>query len=227
MRKTLVDKCGFPADKVLSIPTGVDPDFFNVPGNKEAGRKYGLDIKSPVITNVGILRSVKGHEVTLKAVKTVVGSIPDARFLIVGDGPRKAELEKMVHEMGIAEYITFTGFVRDITEIYSFTDVAVLSSWSEGLPQSLLQAMAAGVPVAATNVGGIPEVVVNDKTGMLVEPGDHEALGKAIVRILKNPDCSRRLAKEAQESVRQHHSMNHMIDETEKLYMDLMQKRNG
>ncbi len=227
MQRTLVKECGFPENKVVSIPTGVGPEFFRVQKNKKAALKYGLDTSAPVITNVGILRSVKGHEVTLKSVKKVVESVPDARFLIVGDGPRRKELENMANEMGILEHVTFTGFVRDIPEIYSFSDVAVLSSWSEGLPQSLLQAMAAGVPVVASKVGGVPEIVVHEKTGVLIEPGDNEALGKAIIQILNSPDHSIKFTENAKENVMKKHSVSHMIEQLEDLYKDLLERRNG
>ncbi len=153
MRNNLITRCGFPESKVVSIPTGVSSDFFHIKKNHEKKLKYGLDTNSIVITNVGILRSVKGHEVTFKSVKMVVESVPHAKFLIVGDGPRKEALVNLVHDLGISGHVIFTGFVENIPEIYSFSDVAVLSSWSEGLPQSLLQAMAAGVPVVATRWG--------------------------------------------------------------------------
>ncbi len=227
MRNNLVTGCGFPANRVVSIPTGVNPDFFNVKKNNEARARYGLDINGTVITYVGILRSVKGHEVTFNAVKTVVDSFPDAKFLIVGDGPREEALEKVVNDLGISGHVVFTGFVQDIPEIYSISDLAVLSSWSEGLPQSLLQAMAAGVPVVATRVGGVPEVVIHEKTGLLVEPGDHEALAKGIIRLLENRDFSLQLAERAKDNVKNKHSVTHMIEKTESLYKNLLKQKGA
>jgi glycosyltransferase involved in cell wall biosynthesis len=225
MRNNLVTKCGFPESRVVSIPTGVSPDFFNVKKNMESRSKYGLDINSTVIVNVGILRSVKGHEVTFNAVKMVVESVPAAKFLIVGDGPRKEALEKAVRDLGISEYVIFTGYVEDIPEVYSISDVAVLSSWSEGLPQSLLQAMAAGVPVVATKVGGVPEVVINEKTGLLIEPGDHKALAKCIIKILNNRDFSLKIAESAKDHIMKEHSVTHMIDKIETLYKNLLNQK--
>ncbi|MBI4683238.1 MAG: glycosyltransferase family 4 protein, partial [Nitrospirae bacterium] len=108
---------------------------------------------------------------------------------------------------------------------YSISDLAVLSSWSEGLPQSLLQAMAAGVPVIATRVGGVPEVVIHEKTGLLVEPGDHEALAKGIIRILDNRDFSLRLVESAKDNVKNKHSVTHMIEKTESLYENLLKQK--
>jgi glycosyltransferase involved in cell wall biosynthesis len=169
---------------------------------------------------------VKGHEVTFRSVKTVVETIPNARFLIVGDGPRQSELERMVRDLGISEYVIFAGFVDNIPEIYSFSDAAVLSSWSEGLPQSLLQAMASGVPVIATRVGGVPEIVINEETGILVDAGDHEALAEGIVRILRDSTEAVRFTENAKKLVSEEHSLTHMIDRIEELYKELINSKN-
>lgn len=225
MRQNLIGTCGFPENKVVSIPTGTDMTVFNVPRNRKAKVKYGIDIDVPVITNVGILRSVKGHEVTLGAVKKVISTFADARFLIVGDGPREAELETIAKDLGISEYVIFTGYVDNIPEIYSFSDVAVLSSWSEGLPQSLLQAMASGVPVVATRVGGVSEVVIHEKTGILVDAGDHEALAEAVIKILNNSKITSQLVDNARAIVQKEHSLDRMIDKIEGLYTALLKQK--
>jgi glycosyltransferase involved in cell wall biosynthesis len=222
MRSTLIERCGFPSDNVVSIPTGVGMEFFDVKKNREAKLKYGLDINSIVVTNVGILRSVKGHEVTLSSVRKVIEAVPHAKFLIAGDGPARKRLKKMTEDLGIARHVVFTGFSENIPEIYSFTDVAILSSWSEGLPQSILQAMAAGIPVVATNVGGVPEVVFHEKTGILIGPGDHEGLAKGIIRILNKPDEALKFAANAKELVLKEHSIKLMVDKIESLYKKLL-----
>ena len=225
MRMNLIRNCGFPEDRVISIPTGVDRKFFEIKRNKDVAVKYGLSKNSPVITNVGILRSVKGHEVTFKAVKPVIKTVPEAKFLIVGDGPARERLENLVDELGIREYVIFTGFVKSIPEIYSFSDIAVLSSWSEGLPQSLIQAMAAGVPVVATTVGGVPEVVIHEETGILVEAGDSEGLAEGIIRLLKNPELCKRLTEKAKQYVMDKYTMEHMIEKIEALYLELLKRK--
>ncbi len=227
MRNNLITRCGFPRGRVVSIPTGISIERFSTGRNRKAGLKYGIDAGCPVITNVGILRSVKGHEVTLKAVKTVVESVPHARFLIVGDGPRREALESLAAGLGISGHVIFTGFVEDIPGIYSFSDVAVLSSWSEGLPQSVLQAMAAGVPVIATRVGGVPEVVIHGKTGMLVEPGDHKALAQGIIKLLGDHRLSMQLAENARDTIVREHSLAHMIDRIESLYERLLRQKQA
>ncbi|UCD34336.1 MAG: glycosyltransferase family 4 protein [Nitrospiraceae bacterium] len=225
MRQNLVESCGFPAHKVVSIATGVAPEFFEVRRSREARAKYGLDRGAPVIANVGILRSVKGHEVTLRSVQRVVDAVPGVRYLIAGDGPRQKALEDLARELGIVEHVLFTGFVEDVREVYALSDVVVLSSWSEGLPQSVLQAMAAGVPVVATRVGGVPEVVVHGDTGLLVEPGDHEGLAQGIITLLRQPEAGKRLAGRARELVMKEHSAEHMLDQIEQLYERLLKNK--
>jgi len=222
MRNTLVGQCGFPGNRVVSIPTGVSMEFFDVARNTGAKKEFGLDPFALVITNVGILRRVKGHETTFRAVPDIVREFPQARFLIVGDGPRRAELGRMVDELGIREYVRFTGFIEDIGKIYSFTDVAVLSSWSEGLPQSVLQALACAVPVVATRVGGVPEVVLHEKSGFLAEPGDHAGLAQEIIRVLREPEKARQTALAGRELVRNGHSVKHMLDQLENLYAGML-----
>ncbi len=227
MRHTLVDTCGFPADRVVSIPTGVDERFFDVQRNPGERARYGLDDQVPVVVNVGILRRVKGHEVTLKAAKAVLQSIPDARFLIVGDGPLLQSLEKMTEDLGIDEAVIFTGFVDDVAGIYASADVAVLSSWSEGLPQSMLQAMAAGVPVVATRVGGVPEVIADGRNGILVGAGEDKAMAEGIVKLLREKNFAHGLALKARETVREKHAMGQTILKTERLYQDFLRRKKS
>lgn len=218
MRNTLVDQCGFAAERVVSIPTGVPMEFFDVARDAGGKKAFGLDPETPVISNVGILRRVKGHETTFRAVPAVVREFPHVRFLIVGDGPRRQELERMAEDMDIKKYMVFTGFRDDIRAVYACTDVAILSSWSEGLPQSVLQALACGVPVIATRVGGVPEVVIQGKTGVLVEAGDHEGLAREIVTALREPAKARQVALAGKEFVRNSHSVEHMLDQLEGIY---------
>ena len=222
MQRTLVEQCSFPAEKVISIPTGVPSEFFDV--KKDAGmkKKYGLQENAIVITNVGILRKVKGHEITLQAVRPVVDKFPEARFLLAGGGPDREVLQQMAENMGISGFVIFTGHVENIPEIYSFTDVAILSSWSEGVPQSILQAMACSVPVVATKVGGVPEIITSGENGILVAPGDYAAIAEGVIKILSNPVMASEFSYNARCLVREKHSMSHMLDKIEGLYTMLL-----
>jgi glycosyltransferase involved in cell wall biosynthesis len=224
MRYNLVHNCKFPADKVTSIPTGVDDIFFKVKKDSTKKLQYGLTMDSLIVSNVGIFRKVKGHDVTLKAAKIVADIFPNVHFLLVGDGPHKRVIEKLVDNLGLSEHVTFTGFVDNVTEIYSITDVAILSSWSEGVPQSVLQAMASGVPVVSTKVGGVPEIVMDGATGLLISPGDYDALAKNIISLLKNPQLALNLSDNAKQRVNMY-SMSHMLDSIETLYRDMLHKK--
>ncbi|QWR77734.1 glycosyltransferase family 4 protein [Candidatus Magnetomonas plexicatena] len=222
MRENLVNNCGFPETKVVSIPTGVEERFFKVERTPELKKSlFNLPPDSIVISNVGVLRGVKGHEVTLKAVKKVVSEIPHAVFLFAGDGPKKNSLLKLSEELGITRNVLFAGYIKDVTTVFAVTDVSVLSSHSEGIPQSILQSMAAGVPVVATRVGGVPEIIENEKTGLLIPPNDHEALSAAIIRLINNPTVCNNLISNAREFVLKNHSIEVMLDKTELLYKRL------
>ncbi|MBF0344783.1 MAG: glycosyltransferase family 4 protein [Nitrospirae bacterium] len=225
MRDTLVQECGFPQDKVVSIPTGVAKEFFDTRRDLHAKSKYGLDAGSVVIANVGILRTVKGQEITLQAFKKVLTELPHAKCLLVGDGPGRNRLLNVAKTLGISDNVIFTGYVDNVPDIYSFTDVSVLSSLSEGVPQSVLQAMAAGVPVVATRVGGVPEIVDHGGTGLLVDSGDHEALAAEILRLVKNPALAAELTKNAKTYALENHSLEAMVDKIERLYITLVQEK--
>ncbi|MBF0465411.1 MAG: glycosyltransferase family 4 protein [Nitrospirae bacterium] len=223
MRENLVKNCGFPENKVVSIPTGVEERFFNVVRTPELKKSlFNLPTDSIVISNVGVLRGVKGHEVTLNAVKRVVTEIPQAVFLFAGDGPKKNSLLKLSSELGITKHVVFAGYIKDVTTVFAISNVSVLSSHSEGIPQSILQSMAAGVPVAATGVGGVPEVIEDEKTGLLIPPNDHDALSAAIIRLINNPALYNSLISNAKEFVLKNHSIEVMLDKTESLYSALM-----
>ncbi len=225
MRKTLVEDCGFPPSEVVSIPTGVADEFFAVTREPRGKLKYVGGETIPVISNVGILRGVKGHEVTLRAVPKVIEAFPNAIFLLVGDGPKRKGLEGMARSLGIEGSVVFAGYVGDVAQIYSFSDVAILSSHSEGVPQSVMQAMAAGVPVVATFVGGVPEVVVHDQTGLLVNPSDHAALADGVIRLLRDKSLCNALSERAKRFIFENHSATVMLDKIEALYYRLLEAK--
>lgn len=225
MRKNLIENCGFPPNKLISIPTGVEKKFFNIKRTPRNKTKYGLNENTPVIINVGILRREKGHEITLKAFKFVLEKIPEAVLMIVGDGPSKPRILNEVKSLNLEEKVIFTGFLEDPSEVFSFADVNVISSWSEGLPQSLLQALAAGVPTVATAVGGIPEVLINNETGINVQPGDYRALAEGIIKLLTDYKWASEITQKGREIVKEKYSEETMIDKLEKLYKELLSKK--
>jgi glycosyltransferase involved in cell wall biosynthesis len=145
----------------------------------------------------------------------------------VGDGPSRADLEAHAARVGIADRVTFAGFRLDIPDILATSTIAVLPSLSEGLSNSLLEAMAAGLPVVATRVGGNPEAVGEGEGGLLVPPGDDRALAEAIATLLVNVTLRERLGHAARRRVDRLFSVNRMLQETETLYRDLMERRRA
>ncbi|GAQ94583.1 glycosyltransferase [Thermodesulfovibrio aggregans] len=227
MRKNLIKNCGFPPDKLISIPTGVENKFFSIIRDKSLKNKYGLKEDTPVIVNIGILRREKGHEITLRAFKLVLEKIPEAMLLIVGDGPSKPRILKEVENLNLNNKVIFTGFIDDPSEVLAFADIFVMSPWpiSEGLPQSLLQAFAAGVPAVATCVGSIPEVLIDNKTGLLIKPGDYRAMADSIIKMLYNYKWALELALQGKKIVEEKYSEKVMISKLENLYKELLKRK--
>ncbi|MCI4625897.1 MAG: glycosyltransferase family 4 protein [Candidatus Magnetoovum sp. WYHC-5] len=225
MKNNLIENGGFPPDRVISIPTGIDKRFFHIQRNDELRKAYGLLPHHIVVANAAILRGSKGHEITLKAASIVLKTNPNVRFLIVGDGPKRKRLEATTVELGIADRVIFTGFIHDVSSVYSFTDIFVLSSWSEGLPQSLMQAMAARLPVVATMVGSVPEIVLHEKTALAASAGDYEIIAKHILRLIDDKELVNRLTENAFTLVSQKHTLEVMLDKIEELYHKLLKNK--
>src|SRR4030067_1347997 len=188
IREALININRFPHDKIVSIPTGVDLDVFCPrPVNNELRSKLGISKEGKAIGTIAALRSWKGHDYLLEAAKIIISDfIPNKsgqisnlniKFVIAGDGPRYNHLLEKHKTMGITDYVLFLGHRDDIPALMSMLDVIVLPSYAnEGVPQSILQAMAMGKPVVATSAGSIPEIVYDKETGILVEPKNPSAL---------------------------------------------------
>lgn len=184
----LAEHEGCPPEKVRVIPNGVDTGRF-APGEPRAGlcEELGIMPDTPVVTIVAALRPEKNHTLFLKTAARVQAALPRARFVVVGDGPCRSELEALAERLGLAEQVMFLGTRYDVPDIWRLTSVGVLTSHMEANPVSLLEAMACGVPVVATRVGSVPESVIDGRTGLLAEPGDAGALAERIIRLLDDP----------------------------------------
>jgi glycosyltransferase involved in cell wall biosynthesis len=176
------------------------------------------DPAAPLVLTVARLDAQKGIPVLLDA----VASVPDAAFVVAGDGPDRAALEARAVSLGLADRVRFLGHRRDVASLLAAADVLVLPSLYEGLPLSVLEAMIAGVPVIATAVGGTDEVVRDGETGTLVPPGDASALAAAIRRVLGDRERSSRLADAARALVAREHSVEAMVASVSRLYETLL-----
>ena len=137
----------------------------------------------------------------------------------------RPELERLAAKLGVEDTVSFVGYMQDVTQVAAAADVAVLSSDNEGTPVSLIEAAAAGRPAVATAVGGVPDVVADGKTGLLVPPGDHEALARAIRRLLEDPGMRKRMGGAARAHVRARFSIERLVHDLEALYGDLLASR--
>lgn len=215
-------RAGVDPAKIVSIPAGVDLARFN-PAVSPAKIRQEFGLGWPVIGVVAMFRSSKGHQPLLGAFQGLLDSYPKARLLLVGDGVYRSVVEAEVSARGLWASVTITGFRTDVPECLAAMDCVVLPSLrSEGVPQSLLQAMAMGRPIVATAIGGIPEVIEDGQTGLLVPPSDTQSLMGAIRRVLEEPDSARARSQRGLELVRTRFSLDASLGALEDLYRDLL-----
>jgi len=209
---------------IAVIRNGVDVDLFAPrPPDESLRSSLGLPPRAPLVVAVSRLNPMKGIDDYLKAVALLADRFAQARFVIVGDGASRRELEEQARRLGIGERVVFTGTRLDVAAILSQATVSVAPSLSEGLSNVVLESMAAGAPVVATRVGGTPEILEDGVTGLLVPPCDAPALAGAIGRLLGDAALARRLGEAARSRALQRFSMQHMVRETEGLYRALLE----
>lgn len=220
IKNFLLDQVHIDEAKVITIHNGIDVDQYlpRHEGRERTRRELGVDENRPVIGTIGNLYSVKGHRYLLKAALTVTEQYPDTVFLFAGRGQMLDELQSQARALGIYNNVRFLGFREDVADLLDGFDIFVLPSLSEGLPLSILEAMAANKPVVATNVGGIPEVVVDGETGLLVPPMDSAALANAMLTLLNDPGIARTFVEKGAERVTARFSVQAMVTEYERLY---------
>lgn len=180
----------------------------------------------PVIGIVAHLSPEKGHNALLKAVHILQDAFPDVRLVIVGDGQLRQELESRVDLLGLKGQVTFTGFRTDSDALMKQFDIFCMPSLSEGLSSAILSAMANGLPVVSTSVGGIPELVVDGETGFLVPPERPELLADALKKLMVDASLRRRFGAAGRERIAASFTVNQKLDRTEKAYLNLL-VRNG
>jgi glycosyltransferase involved in cell wall biosynthesis len=197
---------GVPGARIEVLHNAIDPDWGRLDPARAAALRAELGIPESrrVLLIVGRLSREKDH---LTLVRTVARLIPhDPHLLIVGDGPERTSIEREAAALDLTGRVTFTGLVKSAEPYYGLADIAVLSSRTEGSPNALLEAMAARVPVVATRVGGIPEIVTDGESALLVPPSEVEPLAAALDRLLADRDLASHLADRAAAVVRERHS---------------------
>jgi len=194
---------------IVAIPNGIDL----------TGRPVCAAAGAPRVIVVANLRREKGHDVLLDAAPDVLAARPDVVFTVVGDGPLRLAIEAETHRRGIARSFAFLGSRTDVPDLLADAGVFVLPSTSDARPNALMEAMAAGLPVVATAVGDVPELIAADETGVLVPPGDSHALASAILSILANRARAWALGAAARAAVSRF-SVARMVDAYERLYVE-------
>lgn len=212
-----------PSEKIVTIDNGVDMRRFE--GQDAAGRavraEFGIDPDAPLVGIVGRLTEQKDHETFLWAATRIQAELPSARFLVVGDGPLRAELIEHARLLKLDDAVIFAGLRNDIPAVLAALDALVFSSRWEGLPVTLLEGMAAGKPIISTAVGGVPGVVADGDSTLLVPVGISSLLADAVVRVLRDPALARKLSEAARARVREKYSLDSMLDRTLALYEEL------
>jgi len=217
IRKMLVAD-GVDADRTVTVHEGIDVDHVRAAPPFNVHETFFLPHGAPVVGNVAALVPHKGQRYLIDAAHLVVQQLPDARFVILGEGELREHLEKQVHEHHLEKHVWLPGFRTDVLGCIKGFDLFVMSSVSEGLGTSLLDAMAASRPIVATTAGGIPEIVEDGVTGRLVPPRDHAALAAAIVSMLKDDEGRRRMGAAGFARVNERFTVERMVERTAEVY---------
>lgn len=227
LKKKMVKALKISPQKIKVIINGVDIQKFSpsIERRQEKRAELGIGNNELIIGMVGRLEPVKNHKMFLSAMPELLKRFPTIRAILVGDGILKAELISIATELGIKDKILFLGVRNDIAELLSAMDLFVLPSLTEGICIAILEAMACELPVVVTAVGGNPEIVFHEKTGLLVSTKDVEGLVSAIETMLADKEKRKEYGKKAREMVEERFSLQRMVNEQESLYKFLLQKK--
>jgi glycosyltransferase involved in cell wall biosynthesis len=226
VRRELLDLGIGTPERSAVVPLGLDLDpFLNGGGPGRLRRELGIEPAAPVVAIVARLVLIKAHEVFLEAASIVSRRRPDARFLVVGDGERRAELEALVDRLALGGAVHFLGWRRDLPAIYGDVDVVALTSRNEGSPVSLIEAMAAGRPVVATRVGGVPDLVEHGVNGYLAEPDQPAALAEALLALLTDPGRREAFGGAGRKRVYPAFAADRLLRDIDELYTALLAEK--
>jgi glycosyltransferase involved in cell wall biosynthesis len=209
---------GVPAARAVTVHEGIDLERVESTPPANLHEDLWLPHHAPIVGNVAALVAHKGQRHLIEAARLVLPQVPDARFVIAGEGELRPALERQIKDHHLEKHVLLAGFRPDVLSLHKAFDIFVMSSVTEGLGTSLLDAMAAGKPVVATMAGGIPEVVIDGETGFLVPPRDHDAMAGAIVKLLKDDALRHRMGEAGRARVRTIFSAERMVQETLRVY---------
>lgn len=228
VRQGLMIRNRLSPSRVISIPTGVDLERFHPqPPDVSLRKSLGLGGQGPLVGAVTFLRPEKGMIVLIEAVARLKKRFSTLECVIIGDGGEKPALINRIRELGLEHSVHLVGFRQDVPALLAILDVVVIPSFEEGIPQSLTQALAMERPVVASAVGGVPEVVQDGLSGLLVPPNDPEILAEKIACLLDDPIAATRMGKVGRQVIQERYSLEHMLTQTEVVYRRLMQSQSS
>ena len=214
----ILERDGIPREKIVTVHDGVNVSLIDKQPAVDVHTEFWLPHGSPVVGNVAALAAHKGQKHLVAAARLVVQDVPDARFLIVGEGELKETLDRQIRHLALERHVFLTGFRPDAVSLMKSFDVFAMSSITEGLGSSVLEAMTCSRAVVSTRAGGLPEAVVDGATGLLVPTHDEPALAHAIVELLQDPQKRAALGAAGRQRVIDQFSVEHMVEETLSTY---------
>ena len=209
---------GVPAVRAVTVHEGIDLGRVEAAPVADLHAELWLPHHAPLVGNVAALVPHKGQRHLIEAAAIVIQKVPDARFVIAGEGELRPQLERLIKERHLEKHVFLAGFRPDILSVHKAFDIFVMSSITEGLGTSLLDAMACGKPIVATTAGGVPEVVADGRTGILVPPRDHETMAAAIVKLLTEETARAETGAAGLARVRTLFSAERMVQDTLAVY---------
>jgi glycosyltransferase involved in cell wall biosynthesis len=225
VEKAMIETIGPIQDKIVVVDNGVDVRRYGRPVDRVAIRhQLGLETNTRLIATVATLKEQKGHRYLIEAMAAIVPRHPDLHVLFIGDGEQREELQVQVERLNLGHHIHFLGSRSDVPQMLAASDLFVLPSLWEGLPMALLEAMATGLPIVATEVSGTVQVMVPNETGILVPPGDSMQLAQAIERLLSDPERAQAMGAAARRRVEAEFSAQRQVDEHLALYHRLLKR---
>jgi glycosyltransferase involved in cell wall biosynthesis len=217
-------------ERFVVIRLGIELDERVAPsqnGRLESRKYLGIPDGRFAVGWIGRMTGVKRTDDVLVAFKQLRDSGVDACLCMVGDGPDREALERRAHELGVMRDTLFVGYQEDVAQYYAAFDTLVLPSGNEGTPVSAIESLAAGKPVVATRVGGVPDVIRDGEDGFLVEPGDTEQLAERLARLAHDPALRERMGEEGRARVLPRYAVERLVDDIDRLYTSLLSEASG